>query len=337
MITLKEIARQANVSVSTVSRVLNNDQKFSVKPETRQLILSIARENNYQRNYKKRYIIDDKKEKKNILILVRIDYKDEIKNPFFSTLRQNVEISCRTNNFNYQTIYLENFTKDFLRDKIDGVIIIGMIGDSIIEKIKENYKNIVVMGYETLVKDVDSIVPELFDVTIETIDHLLVNGSRKIGFMGGKSYIRSENHSEIYIDRRYEAFKFYTKNLRIYDSENIYITKYGFKHGYNAMKRAIRKGNLPDSFIIGNDTIAIGALKALSDAKIEVPSDIKIVSFDDTEYARYTSVPLSSVRIHTDEMAKSAVMLMNDRFRGREMGYKVVIPSNLIIRNSSLN
>ena len=56
MITLKEIAKQANVSVSTVSRVLNNDQEFSVKPETRQQILAIARENNYQRNYRKKYI-----------------------------------------------------------------------------------------------------------------------------------------------------------------------------------------------------------------------------------------------------------------------------------------
>ncbi|MFO3715667.1 LacI family DNA-binding transcriptional regulator [Anaerococcus cruorum] len=336
MITLKEIAKQANVSVSTVSRVLNNDQEFSVKPETRQQILAIARENNYQRNYRKKYIINEDQVKKNILILVRIDYEDEIKNPFFSMLRENVENSCVANNFNYRVIHLENFTKTEDNDEIDGVIIIGMVSDQIIENIKETYKNVVIVGHQARIKNVDSVIPELFDVTINVIDHLLENGSKNIGFMGGKSYIKHNDHSILSIDRRYEAFKFYTKNLKVFDSRNVYITKYGFKYGYEAMSSAIAKGDMPDSFIIGNDTTAVGALKALSDANISVPNQIKIVSYDDTEYARYTNVPLSSVRIHTDEMAKSAIMLMNDRFSGREIGYTLVIPSDLMIRQSSV-
>lgn len=337
MITLKEIARQANVSVSTVSRVLNNDQEFNVKTETRQLILSIARENNYQRNYKKKYIINNDETKKNILILVRIDFEDEIKNPFFSVLRENIENSCVANNFDYRVIHLENFTKVTDHDFYDGVIIIGMVSDKTIEEIKELYKNVVILGHETQVKNVDSVIPELFDVTIEVIDHLLKNNCKTIGFMGGKSYIKDKDHSILSIDNRYEAYKFYTKNLNIYDSKNVYITKYGFKYGYETMKTAINKGDLPDAFIIGNDTTSIGALKALSDANLEVPDQIKIVSYDDTEYALYTKATLTSVRIHTDEMAKSSIMLLNDRFLGREIGYKLVIPSNLILRESSID
>lgn len=338
MITLKEIAKQANVSVSTVSRVLNNDQEFSVKAETRHQILAIARENNYQRNYRKKYIVNKELAKKNILIIVRIDYENEIKNPFFSMLRENVENSCVANNFNYRVIHLENFTKTEDEEEIDGVIIIGMVADQIIENIKDTYKNVVIVGYETKVKDVDIVIPELFDVTIKVIDHLLENGSKNIGFMGGKSYIKHKDHSILSIDRRYEAFKFYTKNLKVYDSRNVYITKYGLKYGYEVMKNIIEKSDLdlPDAFIIGNDTTAIGALKALSDANINVPNQIKIVSYDDTEYARYTNVPLSSVKIHTDEMARSAIMLMNDRLLGRKIGYTLVIPSDLIVRKSSV-
>jgi LacI family transcriptional regulator len=80
--------------------------------------------------------------------------------------------------------------------------------------------------------------------------------------------------------------------------------------------------------------MAIGALKALTDAGLKVPDDVAIFGFDGIELCEFVTPPLSTVKVHTEEMGKAAVNLLVERINGRNLPLKVVVPTSLIIRKS---
>ena len=97
----------------------------------------------------------------------------------------------------------------------------------------------------------------------------------------------------------------------------------------------IKKGNLPTAFFIATDTIATGVLKALYENKISVPNDISLIGFNDIFVSRYTLPALSTVRVHIENMSNACVGLMLERLNNRTYTKKVIIPSQLIIREST--
>ena len=113
---------------------------------------------------------------------------------------------------------------------------------------------------------------------------------------------------------------------------NCYMTA---SAGYTAMIEFIKKGNLPTAFFIATDTIATGVLKALYENKISVPNDISLIGFNDIFVSRYTLPALSTVRVHIENMSNACVGLMLERLNNRTYTKKVIIPSQLIIREST--
>jgi LacI family transcriptional regulator len=87
--------------------------------------------------------------------------------------------------------------------------------------------------------------------------------------------------------------------------------------------------------VCASDPMALGAFRALHEAGIKVPEDISIISFDDIDAAAYLQPALSTVKIHSFEMGKTAVKLLQDRIKGRELPMKVILPTELILREST--
>jgi len=104
---------------------------------------------------------------------------------------------------------------------------------------------------------------------------------------------------------------------------------------YNMMKKAIDKGDIPTVFFVASDSMAMGVMQALYESNLKVPQDVGIVSFNDIHTSKYLIPPLSTVRVHTEFMGATAVVLLLERIReNREIPKKVVIPTELIIRES---
>lgn len=80
--------------------------------------------------------------------------------------------------------------------------------------------------------------------------------------------------------------------------------------------------------------MAIGALRALQEVNLNVPSDVAIISFDDIEAAKFASTPLTTIRVHTMEMGRTGVRLLLDRLKGRELPITITLPTELVIRES---
>lgn len=82
--------------------------------------------------------------------------------------------------------------------------------------------------------------------------------------------------------------------------------------------------------------MAVGALRALQEANLRSPEDVAIVSFDDIEMAQFASTPLTTVRVHTEEMGRTGVKLLLDRISGRKLPLQVTVPTELVVRESSI-
>jgi len=107
--------------------------------------------------------------------------------------------------------------------------------------------------------------------------------------------------------------------------------------GYELMKQAIaeHKDQLPSAFFLGNDSMAIGALKALHEAQISVPDQVSVIGVNDISVSKYLHPPLSTVEIFTEVMGETAVDLLLERLDDRKISKQVILSTKLIIRESS--
>ncbi|MFT8406555.1 MAG: substrate-binding domain-containing protein, partial [Liquorilactobacillus nagelii] len=127
----------------------------------------------------------------------------------------------------------------------------------------------------------------------------------------------------------------------LYKSKYVYVGKFSVESGYQMMKQAIKdlQEKLPHAFFAANDSIAVGALRALNEAGISVPDRVSMVAFNDTSIAKYVSPSLSCVRVDTEEMGRTGLMMLEELYQTKNKvkrsPRKVTIGTSLVFRESS--
>lgn len=336
MTTLKDIAIHAKVSPSTVSRVLNNDETLSVTEETRKNILQVAKELNYIPVKKRGTTKSDKRTKKiKIGIVLSQSFEEELSDPYFLPIRQGIESECeKQGSIDVEILRLEKMNSSRVRSDIDGLIVIGRVNPEYIKELGIEMDHTVYIDYCPDENKYDSVIIDFKKATDAILDHLFEIGYDRIGYIGGNSLEHFTNQKLELKDYRQIIFEERMKKQEVYNVQDIHIGEFSLIEGYELMKAALEKGNLPNAFFIASDSMAIGALRALQEAELRVPEDVAIVSFNDIEMAKYASIPLTTVRVYTEEMGRMGVKLLLDRIGGREVPLKVVVPTGLIIRES---
>lgn len=339
MTTIKDIAIRSKVSSSTVSRVLNNDETLSVTKETRQNILQVAEELKYI-PVKKRGTINggSNTSKAKVGIVLCQSFEEELSDPYFLPIRQGIENECKNQGLSDIEVFkLQNLYSSQSRSDIDGLIVIGRANPELIEKISIGTQHIIYIDHCPNEKKYDSIIIDFNKATDEVLDHLLGIGYKRIGYIGGKAVEHCANKSLSIREDRQTTFENRMKKENLYDHDNIHIGDFTMTQGYELMKFALKQGNLPNAFFIASDPMAIGALRALQESNLRVPEDVAIVSFNDIEMASYASTPLTTVKVHTEEMGRVGVRLLIERINGRKIPLKVIVPTELVIRESCGN
>lgn len=337
MVRIKDIAEQANTSPSTVSRVLNNDATLSVTDETRDRILRVAKKLNYKTYQERRNEKKSIREKLSIKvgIIIGRPFEEEANDPYYVSIRHGIEDECKDQGISniklFQFPYL-NANKDSLH--VDGLIVVGKINDKDIKKLSPAIDNIIYIDYCPKEDLYDSVIADFGKATNQLLDHLLSHGYKHIGYIGGMHEKQNIQNKHVYKDQRHIVFEQRMKEEGIYRSDDVYIDKFTMPHGYQLMKQAISKGNLPEAFFVASDRMAIGAINALHEENIQVPEDVAIVSIDDIEIARFFNPPLTTVSVPTEEMGRTGVKLLLDRIHGRDIPLKVTVPTKLVIRKS---
>lgn len=325
MATIKDIAARAGVSIATVSRVLNHDETLNAQEETKQRILEIAEELEYE-------VRSQKRRRKRLKIGVFCSYspKEELEDPYYLCIRLAVEKRLEEEGYKKQIVTLED-TAETLAG-VDGIICSGTFSKSTVETISSWNCPVVCIDAEPNMGEFDAIVIDYKRAVRLILDYFVENGHTKIGMIGG---LESDQDGEKVYDPRMEIFRRYMEEKGLYRPEYVKIGSYYARYGYQLFKELYDEGNLPTALFVANDSMAAGSYKAAYELGLSIPEDISIIGFNDIPTARYMIPPLTTVRLYMEFMGEYAVQMLEERvLHGREICVKVTVPTKLYVRDS---
>ncbi|WP_169090972.1 LacI family DNA-binding transcriptional regulator [Paenibacillus sp. PL91] len=335
MATIKEIAQRANVSIATVSRVLNYDPGISVADETRKRIFEVAQQLNYktlrQRNgaaAKERYRVG---------LVNWYSDQEEMLDPYYLAIRLGIERECFQRKMDLVKLYMlpqeDSDRKEWPGEPLDGILAIGRFEKEDLDRFPLGFENIVFVDSSPDDNRFDSVVIDLRKSVSDVADYLIGLGHAAIGYIGGHNRVNNKRVR----DEREQVFMERLADQGLYDAELVFTGSHLYaEDGYKLMKKALSGAKLPTAFFIENDSMAVGALRALHEAKVQVPQDISIVGCNDIAISEFLQPPLTTVKVHMEHMGETAVELLADRLAAkREIAKKIVLPTRLQIRESS--
>lgn len=329
MATIKDIAEEAGFSISTVSRVLNNDPSLSVPDETREKIYEIAEKLNYRKKTVRLLV-------KNIAFLYWLTDKEELEDVYFKQMR--LEIEKWAGKFNVElTTYKISDGIQSIPDTTEGFIAVGMFSDKELEYLRGITSKGVFIDTTPDPNHYDSVRPDLVQMTKKTIDLFMEKGHREIGFIGGTYHNPNTDQEEM--DVRERAFRAYMEEKGILNDSYIFTNR-GFQvdNGYLLMKKAIENlgDKLPTAFFIAADPIAVGCLQALNEHGISIPNRVSLISINNISVAKYVSPPLTTYNIDMKEMCKNAIeLLLEQVLEKRKIVKTLYLGAELIVRKSA--
>jgi LacI family transcriptional regulator, purine nucleotide synthesis repressor len=343
VIRLKDIAEHVGVSISTVSRVIQNDQTRNVNSETKAKIWEAVKELGYIPNQHARNLVTNKQEKNNTRTM-KIGWvanpKQAETNPYFATIYTGIRDSLSDNDYTLISITKDEIENEVLLLKtihdlgIEGLLLIDKIDDSLIEYIQQN---IPVVGLDFYYTDKNmAIVDYDREASIKmVVRHLIKQGHRDIGFIGGGH----EPFEDLHTEHRFKGFQqaMGEAGLSIYP-EWVINTQWKMENSYEKMKRLIKQDplHLPTAMVCASDLMAIAAMRAVRENNLRIPEDIAFFGVDNLEMGKYSSPQLSTVDIPKYEMGRMAAKTIMEMVEGKiKLPIKITLPFELVFRESS--
>lgn len=326
--TIKEIADMAGVSIATVSLALNN--KGNVKQETRKRILELA----YQHGYNKK----KPDVKKNILLIkyVSSGISIEKNGDFIAKIIDAIEQTSSEYgyNINIKNIFASDWQESIYsinQEEFSGIIFLSTEAEENLgEQIKSIKIPVVAVDnmFETV--DIDAVSIDNCGGIYEAVKYAYDLGHREMGYIN--SSVKFTN-----IMKRKEGFRKAVKNLGLeFNQDYILEVMPTLDGSYENMLDIIKnKAKLPTIYITGNDTIAIGAIKALKEYGFNVPEDISVIGFDDLPFCTMMDSPLTTMSVNKKSLGERAVRLLIENIdKGNEDTVKLLLRPKLVERAS---
>ena len=333
MATLKDIAQLASVSIATVSRVLNRDQRLSVTEETRHRILTVAEELGYTKHLKTG---ESHKLKQKIAIIQWVSEQGELEDLYYYQIRLGIE--KRAQELDYDILRYFNDQPFTLSEEVIGILCIGKFSQAQIASFEEYHKPLVFLDSDTLALGHTCVITDFSNAVKQVLDYFINQGMDRVGILTGLE-ITTDQEEQIH-DKRLEAFISYTQELGIYHEELIFQGEFTAQSGYDLMKHAIQNlgKQLPSAFFAASDSLAIGALRALQEASIHLPERVSLISFNDTSLTKQVFPPLSSITVYTEEMGRTGMDILNrEVLHGRKIPSLTMLGTKLTLRESTLH
>ncbi|MDN6967405.1 LacI family DNA-binding transcriptional regulator [Oenococcus sp. UCMA 17063] len=329
--TIRDVAKQAGVSASTVSRILNYDDTLSVSDETRRTVLEIVEKLQYKKKVKKNSSSNDK-----IAIIQWHSSKEEMNDLYYLQIQYGIENKALGMGIAVSTLSFSDLISVHM-SRYNGIIAIGKFDDAEITELASFNLPLVFIGQNYLPYGYDSVQSDFISPISWIIRHFIENDIDKIGMIAGQEQTGTK-HNTVY-DPRAITFKKELSNLNIFNPDFMFEGSYGPDSGFKLMEQAINKldKNLPSGFIIGSDSMAIGALKALKQHSINVPKRVSLISFNDVSIAKYADPSLSTIHVYTEIMGERAFNLLIERIHNsKKIPESIIIGSKFIKRESSI-
>jgi len=324
-VTIQDIAERANVSKSTVSRVLNKSKL--VKEHKRLAVLAAMKQLDFQPNQMARSLAGGRSMTIGVLT-------QDIGSPFYDAVARGVTDGLKETQ--YSPIFVdgqwnaevEGSAVDTLLDRrVDGIILIG--GSMTSEELREvqNQKQLVVVAREVEGWDSNCIFIDNYTAAYDATHYLIKSGHKQIAFISGIS-----NHQDS--RRRKDGFEQALKDCNIQVNKKLCVEgDFRPESGVAAVETLIERGEKFSAIFCSNDEMAFGARLALFRKKINVPEDVSIVGFDDQPMSEFMTPPLTTVRQPAYELGAVAAEAMEKLLEGDQFEVPK-LNTELIIRES---
>lgn len=316
MITIKDIAKLAGVSYSTVSKALNGDPR--IKHETRQKVLGIAEKHHYRKNMLASQLSTGRS---NIIGFVL----DELSNPLFSTISGNLHAELKKRGYQMILVVADDGLDIFSQLRVDGCI----LWDFALNNRETFWKGFASLNMPCFVLGTDE-TPNSPYIKIDrkegifrAVEHLKELGHQRIGFIGNSQHIKLEGYREAMQRTGLE-----------FNPGHVLPAYSSWEDGYFAIRKHTFDSNSPTAFIGLNNLVTRGALRALLEAGYSVPKDISLIGYDDLPDMQYAEVALTTIGPPLDELAVQAAELIVALIRDEEVDVPVVIQPRLYHRSS---
>lgn len=324
-VTIKDIAREAGVSISTVSNALNGVNVL--KPETRDHILEVADRLHYIPNLNGRNL---KSKATKVLGL----FVTSLKGPYFATLVDIMFWECVKYGYElniFVTWEGKSAITSILGKRVDGCVVLsGDVDENGTKQIEELEVPTIFLDREVKSKKVASVIFDSYKDGESAADFFIERGIKKIAFVQGIL----NNYDAI--ERRKGFFDRLAKDNITIDPEYILDGEFEREVAYNAVKQFLEKGlPLPEAFFAANDVSAIGCMDALKEFGYRIPEDTIVVGVDDIEFCEWYKPTLTTIKTGHEKQGAVAIRKLVKMINGEETGDITKLHGRLIEREST--
>lgn len=327
--SIKDIAREAGVSIATVSRVINGKGRYS--PETEARVWKVIKELNYVQNSMAKTL---KTNQSNLIGIVIPD----ITNEFFSQIVQHMQLELLKHGF---AAFICNTNEDRELEQIQLTVlqsmnVAGLIYVSGLLPLPES-----LMSIPTVCIDRKPILDTMRKISLVesdnlqggrlALDHLVDRGCKRIACLSLEGQFSTHNI-------RFNAFRGRAVELEqpLDDRNHITVSHVSYQDAFDTMTEFLKQDGQIDGLFATTDWLAIGAIDAMKAKGIRVPESVRVIGFDDISVASFREVPLSTVRQHPEKLAAASVKILLEQIEtGRTKPEHTVIPVELIQRQTT--
>ncbi len=337
MANIKDVAKAAGVSTSTVSRTINNSK--SIPDDTKARINEIMKKLNYTPNQNAKSLTTNKSY--TITLIVDVDDEKSFQNPFFYEIMHGIEKQVYKKEYSFIVANLKTMMKkltvlDWLikSKRTEGVILPSSMLDSItVESLRKDKIPFVSIGEPIHIKE---------SITWVDIDnkrgaeaatfYLLEKGYKSVAFLG-------LNQTKLFNRRRYEGYlnALHSENIEI-DSKLIIDCNNTKADGYQSMKALLALEKCPDAVVCADGELSFGAIKAIKEHGLAIPEDFGLISYDESKIAELSYPTISTVNVDMFEMGQQCAKLLFEQIENqntRDQG--ILISTSLNCRETTKN
>jgi len=328
MANIKDVAREAGVSVATVSRVFNDSGRVS--EETRRRVRSVAEKLRFWPNGVARSLIMNRTHAIGVLL-------PDLHGEFFSEVIRGVDLAARREGLHVLVSSSHSDTRELvaalraMRGRIDGLIIMAPDPEAV-PAIRANAWDcpVVLLGPGGETHDFDTVALANFDGAYAVVRHLQRLGHKRIATVSGPAGNRdAQQRLEGYRAAMREGGVAHTRTLEVRGD-------FTEPSGYQGAQTVLEMRPRPTALFVANDVMAVGVLGALREAGAHVPHDVAVAGFDDIAIARHLTPPLTTVHVDAYQLGERALQRLLRRDAGEPAPGRSheVLPTWLVVRAS---
>ena len=331
MPTIRDVAKEANVSIATVSRILNNDKNYRASAETRRRVFAAADNLHYSPNPS---YVKKKNENGHIAAINNLTTERQ-QDSYYSAILTSARNYLSAYGYSLDFVLSQHEISDpailngVIKNKIRGLILLTTPTHDVFQTLRKNIPHIV--GVNTRNYEIDNARYNTFEAGTQAMRFLIEQGHSRIAFIGGFL-----PNGYTYNMERYDAYRI---AMRMHDFAIepgwIIDCRWDRQICFSETQKLIDSPHRPTAFFVSSDNMAMACMSAITQKGLKIPDDVSVIGISDVPESRYLTPALTTVAIPQKDLGEVVAQVLIQRIEGDKTAIKqIYVPTHLVERDS---